>query len=187
MYVDLRSGKSHGGQDLVELLVVEARRPPGSRPMTSSQTDSCSKAGRNDRAAQNALQDVYLSSSNDGGETWSPNLRVSDRSIARRLSDVWTTGVHAPAGLHALDTGAYVAWDDTRNAIADSKAQDVYFTRVRLGAVPPLDSVSSSTGTGTKVAWGLGGAALALAFAGLALFVSRSRVSGASERRPATS
>lgn len=133
--------------------------------------------------AQNALQDAYLSSSTDGGETWSQNLRVSDRSVDRRLSDVWSTGVHSAVGLHALDTGAYVAWDDTRNATADSKAQDVYFTRVRLGGVPPLAPASPSTGTGTKVAWGLGGAAAALAFAGLALFVSRSRLDGATHGR----
>ncbi|MDQ3897403.1 MAG: glycoside hydrolase [Actinomycetota bacterium] len=137
--------------------------------------------------AQHALQDVYLSSSTDGGETWSENTRVSDRSIDRRLSDVWSTGVHTAVGLHSLDTGAYVAWDDTRNATADSKAQDVYFTRVRLGAGPPLAAVSSSTGTGTKVAWALGGAAFALAFAGVALLVSRSRLPGAAERRPAPS
>lgn len=119
------------------------------------------------------------------GHLWSPNMRVWDRSIDRRLSDVWATGVRSAVGLHALDTGAHVAWDDTRNATADSKAQDVYFTRVRLGAVPPLAASSTSTGTGTKVAWGLGGAALALAFAGIALFVSRGRLSGTSAPSPA--
>jgi hypothetical protein len=127
--------------------------------------------------ATNALQDVYLSSSDDGGRTWSANLRVSDRSIDRRLSDVWSTGVHSTVGLHALDSGAYVAWDDTRNATADSKAQDVYFTRVRLGDAVPLGSGASSPGTGTKVAWGLGGAAAALALAGIVLFTTRSRLS----------
>ena len=66
--------------------------------------------------AQNALQDVYMSSSTDGGDTWSPNMRVSDRSIDRRLSDVWATGVHTAVGLYSLDGGAYLAWDDTRNA-----------------------------------------------------------------------
>ncbi|HEV3364074.1 MAG TPA: sialidase family protein [Acidimicrobiia bacterium] len=133
--------------------------------------------------AQNALQDVYLASSTDGGRTWSPNVRVSDRSIDRRLSDVWSTGVRSAVGLHALDTGAYVAWDDTRNATGETKAQDVYFTRVRIGDVPPLGTATSATGTGTgtgtKVAWGLGGAALALALAGIALFVSRGRVTQA--------
>jgi len=131
--------------------------------------------------AENALQDVYLSSSTDAGRTWSQGMRVTDRSIDRRLSDVWSTGVHSAVGLHALDGGDYVAWDDTRNATADSKAQDVYFTRARLGAAPALGggSSSSTTSTGTKVAWGLGGAALALALAGVALFASRARLARA--------
>jgi hypothetical protein len=94
---------------------------------------------------------------------------------------VWSTGVHSAVGLQALDTSAYVAWDDTRNATADSKAQDVSFTRVRLGPAPSLaagsSANSSGTDAGTKVAWGLGGAALALALAGAALFLSRARLS----------
>jgi hypothetical protein len=126
--------------------------------------------------AENALQDVYLSSSTDGGRAWSPNMRVTDRSIDRRLSDVWATGVHTAVGLHALNTGAYLAWDDSRNATADTKAQDVYFTRVRSGSTSPLSGGSSSTGTGTKVAWGIGGAAVGLALAGVVLLVSRSRL-----------
>lgn len=138
-------------------------------------------------AKDNAFQDLYLSSSADAGRTWSPGIRVSDRSIDRRLSDVWSTGVRHTVGLHALDTGAYVAWDDTRNATSDSKAQDVYSARVRLGATPPLGAPSSATSTGTKVAWGLGGAALALALAGVALFVSRGRLSGGQAARPTTS
>jgi len=139
-----------------------------------------------DPKAKNAFQDVYMSSSTDGGRTWSTNMRVTDRSIDRRLSDVWSTGVRSAVGLHALDTGAYVAWDDSRNATADTKAQDVYFTRVRLGAAPPLGAASSSTSTGTKVAWGLGGAAIALAIAGIALFLSRATLSGA-QRKGGTS
>lgn len=59
-----------------------------------------------------------------------------------------------------------------RNATADSKAQDVYFTRAHLGATAALDAPASSTSTGTKVAWGLGGAAIALAAAGIAAAVA---------------
>ena len=134
--------------------------------------------------SENALQDVYMSSSADGGRTWSPNMRVSDRSIDRRLSDVWSTGVHSTVGLVASDTGDDVAWDDTRNATADSKAQDVYFARVRLGQAAPLATAASTTGTGTKVAWGLGGGALALALAGVALFASKARLSSGQPARP---
>ncbi|MDQ3977997.1 MAG: glycoside hydrolase [Actinomycetota bacterium] len=135
--------------------------------------------------AQNAFQDVYLASSEDGGRRWSANMRVSDRSIDRRLSDVWSTGVRTAVGLQALNDGSYVAWDDTRNAIADSKAQDVYFTRVRLDPAFAL-TTASSPGTGTKVAWGLAGAALALALAGAVLLASQAKLSNGQpgRRRP---
>ena len=137
--------------------------------------------------AQNAFQDVYMASSEDGGRTWSANMRISDRSIDRRLSDVWSTGVRSAVGLYSLDDGSYVAWDDTRNATADSKAQDVYFTRVRLAPTFALEA-GSSTGTGTKLAWGLAGAALGLAAAGLVLLVSRTRLAvPQAGRRPSRS
>jgi hypothetical protein len=57
--------------------------------------------------SQNAAQDVYMASSSRGGEKWTANMRVTDRSIDRRLSDVWFTGVHSALGLQALDTWAY--------------------------------------------------------------------------------
>ncbi len=81
-----------------------------------------------------------------------------------------------------------VTWLDFRNdytlgrhphATSDSKAQDVYFTRAWLGAAPSFTTAASSATTATKVAWALGGAALALLLAGCALFLSRSTVSGA--------
>ena len=37
--------------------------------------------------AENALQHVYYTSSTDGGRTWAPDMRVTDRAIDRRLSD----------------------------------------------------------------------------------------------------
>ena len=82
--------------------------------------------------ATNALQNVYYSSSVDGGRTWTPDQRISDRSIDRRASDVWATGVHGPVGLASTEHVVYLAWDDTRNAVTDAKTQDVYFTRVRM-------------------------------------------------------
>ncbi|MDQ4091110.1 MAG: glycoside hydrolase, partial [Actinomycetota bacterium] len=36
----------------------------------------------------------------------SPNMRVTDRSIDRRLSDVWFTGVRSAVGLYSMDGGA---------------------------------------------------------------------------------
>ncbi len=134
--------------------------------------------------AENALQHVYYTSSVDGGRTWAPDVRVSDRAIDRRLSDVWTNGVHGPVGLASTDDVAYIAWDDSRNATGESKAQDVYFTRVLVDGVGTV-SASSGTSTATKVRWAVTGLAIGLALAGVALLVARrmgSRDSSGSER-----
>lgn len=123
--------------------------------------------------ATDGFQDFYYSSSTDKGQTWSPNVRITDRSIDRRASDVWSTGVHAGPGIASLDNGVYVAWDDTRNAIGDSKVQDIYFARVRLDDTFFTSAVKkSSTDTGTKVRWGIAGAGIALAVSGLGLFLA---------------
>ena len=123
--------------------------------------------------ATNALQNVYYSSSTDGGRTWTPDVRVTDRSIDRRVSDVWATGVHGPVGLASTDEAVYVAWDDTRNATADSKAQDIYATRLRLdGRIPGVSTTTGGSGTSGLV-WAILGVSLGLAAAGAALLVAR--------------
>lgn len=132
--------------------------------------------------AENGYQNVYLSSSTDGGSTWSKNVRVTDRAIDRRLSDVWSTGLHSRPGLVSLQQGAYVAWEDTRNAVGDSASQDIYFTRVRMeltaGGGGSLVSSTSSSGTAPKVVWGVGGAVIGLGLAGGLLLLSRRTLSG---------
>ena len=124
--------------------------------------------------AENALQHVYSTSSFDGGRTWTPDVRVIDR----RLSDVWSNGVHGPVGLASTDDLAYVAWDDSRNATGESKAQDVYFTRLHVDA-DVSDNAAVVPGS-TKVRWAVTGLAVGLTLSGLALLVA----SRATSRRP---
>lgn len=108
---------------------------------------------RNDPAydpeeGDNAFQDVYYSYSADGGQTWAANLRITDRAIDRRLGP-WATGsVRGTLGLAALDSGAYLAWDDTRNGNETTQAQDVYFARVRL-----QDAGEFFSAAGTSPSW----------------------------------
>ena len=125
--------------------------------------------------AENALQHVYYTSSTDGGRTWSPDLRVTDRAIDRRLSDVWSNGVHGPVGLAARNDRVYVAWDDSRNATGESKAQDVYFTRIDLDGA---GADAGGTSTGTKLQWGFLGTAIGLCLAGAALLAARTLTGG---------
>jgi hypothetical protein len=86
--------------------------------------------------------DVYLASSSDNGMTWSPNRRVTDRSIDRKIGP-WSNGydVRQPPGLAPTTRYTIVAWDDTRNGDPDAQAQDIYGSFVQfqeLAAATPL-------------------------------------------------
>jgi len=79
--------------------------------------------------------DVYYSSSTDNGRTWSKNVRVTDRSIDRKLG-VWGNNfdMSSPVGIASTNAFAMFGWDDTRNSDTTSPAsagfggglQDIY-------------------------------------------------------------
>jgi hypothetical protein len=83
-----------------------------------------------------AANDVYYSSSSDGGATWSPNVRVTDRLIDRKI------GVYAnnydlagPPGIASANAYAVFGWDDTRNGDAVTNTQDIYLGSVQYKSI----------------------------------------------------
>ena len=80
--------------------------------------------------------DVYYAYSNDNGATFSKNIRVSDRSIDRRVG-IWSNGydMRTPPGIASTADMAVFAWDDTRNTIELGDGQDIYAGAVQFGAV----------------------------------------------------
>jgi hypothetical protein len=82
--------------------------------------------------------DVYYRSTRNGGRTFTPSVKITDRIIDRTLG-VWSNNshIHAPVGLFSTDDTVYFAWQDTRNGNKDSSAEDIYFATYRLrGPVP---------------------------------------------------
>ncbi|HJV08492.1 MAG TPA: sialidase family protein [Acidimicrobiales bacterium] len=69
---------------------------------------------RDDPGIQRA-QDVYYAYSDDDGQTWSKNIRVTDQTIDRRFG-VWGNNFdqNSPPGLASTNQFAVFAWDDTR-------------------------------------------------------------------------
>lgn len=129
---------------------------------------------------QGGYQDVYMSSSTDGGETWSDDVRVTDRLINREIG-VWSNNVHSHYNVAIASTEdmAFVAWQDTRNGNADSNAEDVYFASVAWDGDDLV--VASGSGGGSVSPWvsGLVGAVLGMGLAMvLAWSLLRSRGSG---------
>lgn len=60
--------------------------------------------------------DMYYAFSEDDGRTWSPNRRITDRSVDRRLG-VWGANYDINSSPAVASTNAYAlfGWDDTRN------------------------------------------------------------------------
>jgi len=77
---------------------------------------------------------VYMTSSSDGGATWTPNLRVNDVPIDRTIGS-WVNNIDvmAPVAVAAADDGAVLAWSDTRNGNAISNTQDIFTSTVTFG------------------------------------------------------
>lgn len=93
-------------------------------------------------AGQPALDDVYLSSSTDGGATFKES-KVNAKPIDRTLgysgaaSFPGRAGNHYPPGISSLDGSADVVWSDTADATTLNPAQDIEFRSVPSGARPP--------------------------------------------------
>lgn len=104
------------------------------------------------------LSDVYYAWSTDGGRTFNDNVRVTDRSIDRSLG-VWSNNIDSKfnVGIASTDDSVFVAWQDTRNALGDTDAEDVYMAAVHLDG-----AATAATSTPAVAWWALLGAGLAL-------------------------
>ena len=127
-------------------------------------------AGLKDGDRRATFQDVYYASSSDGGQSFSKNVRINDRSIDRRFGPKLGS-INGPIGLASTDKIAFVAWDDTRNGNTTNASQDIYFTRARYAPPDEAFAAGDDTGTSPWVA-GLLGAAVATAIGGIVLVVA---------------
>jgi hypothetical protein len=124
-----------------------------------------------DGDTRNGFQDVYYSSSTDGGRSWTKNVKLNDRAIDRRFGPRRTGGIYGPLGLVSTDKLAYVAWDDTRNGTDQNANQDIYFTRVRYAPAGEAFGGGKDKGVSPWVA-GLLGAAIAVALGGMVVITA---------------
>ena len=107
--------------------------------------------------------DVYYASSTDGGRTFSPNRRITDRTInldmgliPRVGSYSWYGPVTAPLGNDAV----FFAWSDPRAGNIDTDTNDIYTATLHLGASGPPETSELTGGSTTKLAVELSTSAL---------------------------
>lgn len=89
---------------------------------------------------ENRGNDVYFTSSVDGGATFAPNIKLtavdSDSLVGYQYGAASAQGLHewgSRLGLAALPGGALAAWTDARNAGRTRLAQDIYAAEIDLG------------------------------------------------------
>jgi len=89
--------------------------------------------------------DVWYASSIDGGQSFSPNRRVTDHPLNLDLglngrvgSYIWYGPVSTPMG----DDRVMFAWGDSRNGNLDTDTQDVYVSVMDLKAAGPVPSAA---------------------------------------------
>lgn len=106
------------------------------------------------------FQDVYYTSSSDGGASFTPNRRISDRSIDRSIG-VYSNNIdsNTNVGITSGKDVVHIAWQDSRNADRERQPEDVYTAAVVLG--DPAAAASSTPawpvlGAGVLLGLGLG-------------------------------
>lgn len=127
---------------------------------------------------QNELYwDAYHTSSSDGGATWTPNVRVSDRSMHRNEGYTLNSnyGLMGPMGIASTDDAAHIAWGDSRRGSIAMPTEDYYFTSVLYGD-RGLVAASSGEADDNDVATFVLGAVSMLGLVGLVLLVVSRRM-----------
>ena len=125
-----------------------------------------------DPESDEGYTDIFASSSYDKGRTWSPNIRISDRSSDRSIG-VWSNNVGSagPVGVASTNDAVYFAWQDTRNGNVITDAEDVYTASLQLDEAEPVGSSSD------RPDWLLllGGTAIGMGIAMVLVWVFSSR------------
>lgn len=157
--------------------------PNGRVDIARYHTRHDSTVAPNPPAGASAFHDVYYTYSLDQVVTWAASVRVTDRTIDRRIGPTAVGDVQGKVGVASTDRGVYVAWDDTRNGSTVNQVQDIYFTRIRLDE-PDAFFSGGDGGVSPLLAGAIGaiGVAVGLSVAGCLLLVAVGR----GRRQPST-
>lgn len=117
------------------------------------------------------LNHVSIQSSTDAGRSFTPHVRLTDRSFDSRIgvgSERGLPDIGSRLGLVSRSDAAFAAWTDTRAGTVDSNKQDIAFARATITTQGGLSDPARS---GLRY----GGIALLLAALGLLLASARRR------------
>ncbi|MDP1804721.1 MAG: hypothetical protein Q8K72_06110, partial [Acidimicrobiales bacterium] len=100
-------------------------------------------AWQDDREVSDFNFNVRYTYSTDGGMTWAPNVRVSDRPVNFNYGVSFNSDIRQPNGVASTNSYAIIGWADTRNANDLSQAQDNYATAVQFAPLPTTKNTTA--------------------------------------------
>jgi hypothetical protein len=83
---------------------------------------------------------VRASYSNDGGQTWAPNVLVNDKPIDFGLGVSFNSDIRQPPGVASTNMTAVYGWADTRLGNATNQNQDDFASVAQFSALPGRSS-----------------------------------------------
>lgn len=114
--------------------------------------------------------DVFYTYSTDGGNTWAPNMRVTDRLNDANVGVVFNNqDIRGPVAIGSTNSNAMFAWPDTRAGGPEQDVQDIYFTRARFAGGESMAADAGAGGGMPGWMWGVFGGAIGLLIAGVLL------------------
>lgn len=101
---------------------------------------------RRHSTAEGTFEDVYYARSADGGRTFGPNHRITDRTGNRDLGFKRNVENFSPVTV-PVDGGLLAAWSDSREGSADDGNQDIYLAELDLAptGTAPVETISEAS------------------------------------------
>lgn len=85
---------------------------------------------------------VIYSYSTDGGQTWAPNMVVSDQPVSFQFGIAYNSDLRQPPGVASTNEYAAIAWADARLADEKSQTQDNFGVVAQFAALPSDEDAS---------------------------------------------
>lgn len=103
--------------------------------------------------------DTYYARSSDGGLTFGPNRRITDRSVNFNVGRAGDTGStlspggswYGPVSLPLANGSVLAAWLDSRLGNVDSGTQDIFMSRLEPGVEMGSSTIATATAPGLSV------------------------------------
>ena len=100
-------------------------------------------AWQDNRATTDFHFNVRYTYSTDGGQTWAPNVKVSDVPINFNYGVSFNSDVRQPNGVASTNQSAIVGWADTRHANDTTQTQDNYAVAVQFAPLPTTKNTTA--------------------------------------------